>query len=339
MDMCHFKRIFNTLAWLSILLVFHFASTSYGQDAYNVLWLIDNTNSIDSNATTKLGDPIVIETELGSAVEFDGVNDGLIVDSNPLADAEQFTVEVIFNPYQALLSVNEEQRFIHIQESDDRRILIELRLTENSEWFLDTFIKDGNSNCVLYASEFPHAINKWYHAALVYKDGVMSHYVNGIFELSGNVQYSKMTSGQTSIGVRLNQVSWFKGAIRSLRITHEALDSEAFMINLTDINQGYLDRNNTKKNVELELYQNYPNPFNPETIIHYDLPDSEYVELTIFDILGKKVSILINEYKQAGSHQVTWNAKNNLSKLAAGIYFAQLKTASITKSIRLLYLP
>ncbi|MEJ2546076.1 MAG: hypothetical protein P8Y99_18590 [Calditrichaceae bacterium] len=109
--------------------VIYFTGISYGQETNSVLWIIDNTTSIAGNSITKLGDPIVIESEVGSAVEFDGVDDGLIVDSNPLAGADSFTVEVIFNPYEADLSTNEEQRFIHIQESDNRRILIELRLT------------------------------------------------------------------------------------------------------------------------------------------------------------------------------------------------------------------
>lgn len=86
---------------------------------------------------------------------------------------------------------------------------------------------------------------------------------------------------------------------------------------------------------EFQLNQNYPNPFNPETTIKYSLPEATKVELIIYDILGRKVSTLIDEYKPSGWHQITWNA----AKLAGGIYFAQLKTSSMTKSRRLLYLP
>jgi hypothetical protein len=340
LDKYNYKWFSNTVGIILILFGFNFITPTFGQNVLSVLWLIDNTNSIGDTTTTKLGDPTVIETELGSAVEFDGIDDGLIVDSNPLAYADSFTIEVIFNPYEASLSTNEEQRFIHIQESSDRRILIELRLTESGEWFLDTFIKDGNSSCVLYASDFLHAINKWYHAALVYKDGIMTHYVNGIFEKTGNVQYSKMTSGQTSIGVRMNQVSWFKGAIRSLRVIHKALEPEDFVINLTDLNENEFRNLKAKSSPEFKLYQNYPNPFNPETTIRYTLSENTNVELIIYDLLGRKVNTLLNENKTAGSYSVTWNARDDQdNRLSGGIYFAQLKTGYMSKSIRLLYLP
>ena len=107
----------------------------------------------------------------------------------------------------------------------------------------------------------------------------------------------------------------------------------------SDINENEFRNINVKSSPGFKLYQNYPNPFNPETTIQYDLPESEYVQLTIFNILGKKVSTLISDYKSAGNHQVTWNVKNNGVQLAGGIYFAQLKSESISKCIRLLYLP
>lgn len=339
MDKNYFKRNFRLLVWMYVSFVIYFTTKSYGQETSSVFWMIDNTASIDGNTTTKLGAPVVIESELGPAVEFDGVDDGLIVDSNPLAGADSFTVEVIFNPYEALISSNEEQRFIHIQESDDKRILIELRLTENGEWFLDTFIKDGDSNCTLYANEFPHTINKWYHAALVYKNSSMSHYVNGIIEMSGKVEYTKMISGQTSIGVRLNQRSWFKGAIRSLRVSHAALEPEDFMINITNLHGDELSNVKAKKKPEFILYQNYPNPFNPETTIYFNMSVSEHVELTIFDNLGRKVSTLLNEYISAGNHRIKWSANDNGEKLAGGIYFAQINSTTVSKNIKLIYLP
>jgi pectinesterase len=102
-----------------------------------------------------------------------------------------------------------------------------------------------------------------------------------------------------------------------------------------DVTVGLENTSNNRLPQKLQLNQNFPNPFNPKTTIIYTLPEATNVELSIFDILGRKVSTLINEYMQAGRHQITWNAK----KLAGGIYFAQIKTSSITKSIRLLYLP
>lgn len=70
-----------------------------------------------------------------------------------------------------------------------------------------------------------------------------------------------------------------------------------------------------------ELMQNYPNPFNPATIIRFQIPNSNHVTLKVHDLLGREVATLVNEEKQAGNHEVTWNA----AEFASGIYFYQLK--------------
>jgi hypothetical protein len=64
------------------------------------------------------------------------------------------------------------------------------------------------------------------------------------------------------------------------------------------------------------LEQNYPNPFNPITIINYQLPMTNDVELSIYNLLGQKVATLVNEQQQAGYHQVEWDA----SRFSSGVY-------------------
>ncbi|MFH2035360.1 MAG: FlgD immunoglobulin-like domain containing protein, partial [Candidatus Zixiibacteriota bacterium] len=59
------------------------------------------------------------------------------------------------------------------------------------------------------------------------------------------------------------------------------------------------------------LKQNYPNPFNPDTKIEYDLPKAANVRIEIFNVLGQKVSTLIDSYSEAGTHQVTWNGTSD----------------------------
>jgi len=69
------------------------------------------------------------------------------------------------------------------------------------------------------------------------------------------------------------------------------------------------------------LSQNYPNPFNPVTTICYDLPISGYVKLTIFDILGREIKVLINEKQSAGKYEAEWDG----SYYTSGIYFYRLE--------------
>ncbi len=71
---------------------------------------------------------------------------------------------------------------------------------------------------------------------------------------------------------------------------------------------------------EYALYSAYPNPFNPVTTISYDLPQIDHVQLTVFDILGRKITVLADRQMQAGQHQVTFDGSN----LASGIYFVSM---------------
>jgi hypothetical protein len=72
------------------------------------------------------------------------------------------------------------------------------------------------------------------------------------------------------------------------------------------------------------LGQNYPNPFNPKTIINYELPITDDVDLSIYNLLGQKVATLVSEKKNAGHHQVEWDA----SGFASGVYYYRLSTSS-----------
>lgn len=73
---------------------------------------------------------------------------------------------------------------------------------------------------------------------------------------------------------------------------------------------------------KFSLSQNYPNPFNPTTIISYNLPKSDYVELKVYDMLGREISTLVNEQKSAGKYDVKFDA----SGLASGMYFYKIIT-------------
>jgi dipeptidyl aminopeptidase/acylaminoacyl peptidase len=85
---------------------------------------------------------------------------------------------------------------------------------------------------------------------------------------------------------------------------------------------------------QYKLEQNYPNPFNPSTIIKFQVPSSNLVSLKVYDILGREVATLVNEVKQPGSYEVTWNA----TAYASGVYFYRLKAGDFAQTKKLLLL-
>jgi hypothetical protein len=84
--------------------------------------------------------------------------------------------------------------------------------------------------------------------------------------------------------------------------------------------------------VAYALHQNYPNPFNPNTTIKFDLPRTSHVRLTVFDILGREVSGLVNERRDPGVHQVIFDGSN----LASGVYIYRLQAEDFVSTKKML---
>jgi hypothetical protein len=82
------------------------------------------------------------------------------------------------------------------------------------------------------------------------------------------------------------------------------------------------------------LEQNYPNPFNPSTVIGYRLPVNSDVTLKVFDLLGREVATLVDEFKPAGKYEVEFNSKD----LSSGIYFYTIQAGSFTKTEKMILL-
>jgi hypothetical protein len=82
------------------------------------------------------------------------------------------------------------------------------------------------------------------------------------------------------------------------------------------------------------LSQNYPNPFNPSTMIKYAIPHPAYVEIKIYDILGREVEVIVNDFKQTGIYSVTFDASN----LASGVYLYRMKSNDFTDTKKMLLL-
>ena len=87
------------------------------------------------------------------------------------------------------------------------------------------------------------------------------------------------------------------------------------------------------------LEQNFPNPFNPVTTLRYDLPENSYVNVTVYDMLGRQVRTLVNTTQDAGFRSVIWNATNDYGKpVSAGIYLYQIQAGKFVQTKKMVLL-
>jgi hypothetical protein len=189
-------------------------------------WHFDNLDRIGGHKVTVLGHPKVIETPAGKAIEFNGVDDAIFLDTHPLAGADTFTWEVVFRPDKG---GNPEQRFFHLQvDGSDDRMLFEIRVI-GDQWCLDSFVTTGPNSRALLDRTKLHPLGQWYRVAAVYDGGELRNYVDGVLQGSGELHAAPQKPGQTSVGVRFNKRDYFKGAVRTARMTPRALNPAEFL--------------------------------------------------------------------------------------------------------------
>ncbi|MFA7419158.1 MAG: T9SS type A sorting domain-containing protein, partial [Melioribacteraceae bacterium] len=89
-----------------------------------------------------------------------------------------------------------------------------------------------------------------------------------------------------------------------------------------------------------ELMQNYPNPFNPETMIRFTVQASSKVSLKIYDVLGREIVTLMDEYKAAGNYEVNFNSSHfeRSREMASGIYFYKLSAGNYSSVKKMIFL-
>jgi len=205
--------------------------TAVSQQPDSIVWSFDRLENIGGHRTTILGQPKVIDTPLGKAVEFDGVDDALFIDNHPLAGAQTFTLEAIFRPDGGQV----EQRWFHLSEKDpatgadtDNRMLFEIRVA-GDQWFLDSFNQSGRESKALMNRKALHPLGAWHHVATVYDGKEFRNYVDGVQEGAAELHLAPHGAGHTSVGVRINKVFYFKGAVHRARFTRRALPVAEFL--------------------------------------------------------------------------------------------------------------
>jgi hypothetical protein len=198
------------------------------------IWELNSLKKIGGHEVQVFGNPEVVKTDLGKAMKFDGVDDRILVDNNPISGAKEFTVEVIFKA-DAAYEVSNQPRFIHFQDPGDslqKRVMVELRLTPDNKWYLDGYMETDAGNKTLVNRTLTHPLGNWDHVALTFNGNTFTTYVNGVKEMTGQVPWKNKLvneTGKVSVGGRMNEINYYKGFIKTLKVTQKALEPGQFM--------------------------------------------------------------------------------------------------------------
>lgn len=124
--------------------------------------------------------------------------------------------------------------------------------------------------------------------------------------------------------------------VKSSNGTEESIYSSSAKFNVDGIVE--VDDNEIQP-IVYSLEQNYPNPFNPTTTIKFSLPESHFVSIKIYNMLGQEVRTLVNEQRNEGNHSIIWNGKDNSgNQLASGTYIYRIKAGDFTSTKKMILL-
>ena len=302
---------------------------------YYELWDISNLELIGGHEVTSFGDPQVVSTEIGDAVQFDGDGDRLLVDFNPIMDAKEFTVELVFKP-DACYPDNVDPRFLHIMDPDDqedKRVMIELRVDANNMCYMDGFMKTDAGSLPLKDETLVHPTEVWQHVAITFKDSTLTTYFNGVEELSGTLHYTNdivNTVGKTSLGARMNEVKFYSGLLKTLKVTHAKLAPEDFTFIHDSIGTSVPNEPLLSGEDQMEVF---PVPADDCLTVKLSPAQMEsYVEIHIINSAG-----IIVHSRDVG-HTFQNNLTIDTSLLQDGVYFLSVSTTSQTDYTRFIVL-
>lgn len=189
----------------------------------------------------------------------------------------------------------------------------------------------------------PTTTNVW-HPSLT---GHIAQSSNGKFWLIGDVYPNLVITDHEYTYLMFDPDSRNQGACPpqyntySYRVTAVDLTEKESCLSERDSISGYIDPcteppegpdnliNENKNPTNSELSQNYPNPFNPVTRFEYSLKDNGNVKITVYDITGKRIATLADEYKLSGNYYVVFNASDY--NLSSGVYFYKIETVGFSQ--------
>lgn len=185
----------------------------------------------------------------------------------------------------------------------------------------------------------------WYPGVILESDTNLTTIFNNHFWFYGmesntcnTVQFNVLADSLISSDTMITFIS-YAAALNCQNQPEYCIESDTVIFELPVFLQYVSSELNFSIPTEFALHQNYPNPFNPVTSLRYDLPKKTLVNITIYDMMGRKVKNLINQTENAGSRSVVWDATNSYGKpVSAGIYLYQMKAGRHTRTNKMVLL-
>jgi hypothetical protein len=218
------------------------SGVAYAQPAQDVVWQFERLDTVGGNSAHVAGQPQIIITPAGNAVLFDGVHDGLFIDRHPLAGYSQFTFAALVRPDGG----DPAQRWFHLAETDpttgldatvdpsnpvsdkNLRFTFELRV-DSDRCYFESFTLGPRYQSALIDKTKTHPLGQWYVVAQTYDGQMHRSFVNGVLEKEAHIAYVPQGPGHSSVGVRINRVSYFKGAVMRAQFAPRALAPTEFI--------------------------------------------------------------------------------------------------------------
>ena len=226
---------------------------------------------------------------------------------------------------------------------------IHIKSLNNLSDYLTTMPMQVDNNSSLYYSIL-YGITDSLNAIKALKNNIIINFklemldatTNEIISELDNVTYDSLNVFQyNNISYRLNTTGIGNRTVK-LKLIISSNTSVKYSLKNSFATDNLLTKRNLNQTITKDLSlvttydisQNYPNPFNPSTTIKYQIPKPGMVTLKVYDILGKEVAGLVNEFQNAGRYNVNFDA----SKLASGVYIYQIRSNEYTSSKKMMLL-
>lgn len=264
-----------------------------------------------------------------SAFQFDGVDDLIYIGYSPNFDFSQ-EKQISYGLWLYIDQLDSEIQTPLGKDSYCSQFAFAIDISPQSRvraWI------HGGPCWILLESPTLLSTNKWYQIYVTANDNHLKLYINdqALESNISNVTWDPYI-GHTFIGAwggfPPTQIEYFEGIIDEVRIYNRKLSDEE----ISELYDQFTGTTNVYEDSELlneiALEQNFPNPFNPTTKIKYEIPNSSYTKLSVYDVLGNEIDILVSEEKPAGIYENTWNAE----KLPSGVYFYRLQAENFIET-------